>query len=58
LLAPFPYFYFIPTKIYLGTSNMALVGYAIAGISWVIMSSYLVRLVWKRGLRDYSFYGR
>ena len=58
LLTPFPYFYFIPTKIYLGYTGFELLGYGVATIFWTVITSYIVLFVWKKGLRGYSFYGR
>jgi len=58
LLTPFPYFYFIPTKIYLGHTHIELVAYTVATLVWTVLSSYIVLRVWKKGLRGYSFYGR
>lgn len=58
LLTPFPYFYFVPTKLYLGYTSPELFGYVIATISWTLLSSCIVLFVWRKGLRGYSFYGR
>jgi ABC-2 type transport system permease protein len=58
LLTPFPYFYFIPTKIYMGYTSTDLASYVGATILWTILSSFIVLYVWKKGLKGYSFYGR
>ncbi len=58
LLTPFPYFYFIPTKIYLGYRGAELFGYFLSALGWAFVTSYIVKTVWKKGLREFSFFGR
>jgi len=58
LATPFPYLYYLPTKIYLqGVSTDIL--YAIAlSLTWVYLSYKFSKLLWQKGLKNFSFYGR
>jgi ABC-2 type transport system permease protein len=58
LLSPFPYFTYLPTKIYLegiSLEHMLLLGLAFL---WVIISYFFARFLWRKGMREFSFFGR
>lgn len=58
ILTPFPYFVFIPAQIYIkGLENynpLLLLG----GIIWIIIAYLFSTWLWKKGIKEYSFYGR
>ena len=58
LWTPFPYFIFLPAKIYLhgvdgNTWNIFLIG-----IAWIFLTYFIARTLWKKGMKEFSFYGR
>jgi ABC-2 type transport system permease protein len=58
LLTPFPYLYYLPTKIYLqGMTQHLFIEVAIC-LVWVYLSYHLTRFLWQKGLKSYSFFGR
>ena len=58
LFTPFPYFIFIPTQLFLkGPTSLIYVQILIV-ISWVLISYFFARFLWKKGMKEYSFYGR
>lgn len=58
LLTPFPYFYFLPVKIYLfGFDNLWVVEMVVAFV-WVYLSYQLSRFVWQKGIKSFAFFGR
>lgn len=58
-ILPFPYLLFFPLNIYLGRLNTLQIfqGYLIM-IFWLIVSTWLIKIVWQKGLRVYSAVGR
>ena len=58
-LTPFPYTLFFPLKIYLGqlTTLEIVRGIMIGGV-WIGILYMFVIIVWKKGLKDYTAYGR
>ena len=58
LFTPFPYLYFIPAKIYLEgkIDNLNIVLPSL--LFWIISLYFLSAFVWKKGLKNYSYYGR
>lgn len=58
LATPFPYFYFIPSKIYLGFTGTEMALYVGATVLWTALSTFFMIWVWRKGLMGYSFYGR
>ncbi len=58
LLTPFPYFYYLPTKIYLRGINYNLFFEIVVCSVWVYLSYYLAKFFWRKGLKSYSFFGR
>ena len=58
LLTPFPYFIFLPAKILIfGTASIPLVAY-ITPLMWVVVLYKLTLSIWRKGMQEYSFYGR
>jgi ABC-2 type transport system permease protein len=58
LLTPFPYFYYLPTKIYLlGVDKFLLFEIFICFV-WVYLSYRLSKFLWQKGLKSYGFFGR
>lgn len=59
LFTPFPYLYFLPTKILIdGIQNSYFVQQLICSAVWAIGLLYLARVIWKKGIKDFSFWGR
>ncbi len=58
LLTPFPYLYFLPTKILVGGANPYLIQQLICSLGWSFGLFYLAKLVWNRGIKEFSFWGR
>ena len=59
LFTPFPYLYFLPTKILIdGVQNTFFVQQLICSAGWAIVLFYLAKTMWKKGIKDFSFWGR
>jgi len=60
LLTPFPYMFYLPTKILINqqlTINN-LFPLIILSYFWLLASYFLARLVWHKGIKSFSFWGR
>lgn len=57
-LTPFPYLYFLPTRVYLGVPGSELIFFLIGGLGWCVLSFLFTRYIWKRGLHEFSFFGK
>lgn len=57
-LTPFPYLTFLPAKIYLTGLTPSLYIPFLMGIGWVFVMYYFAKRVWRKGLREFSFFGR
>lgn len=58
LSTPFPYLYFLPSRIYLsGIGNYLIFPFFVSMI-WVYVTYLIARSLWKKGLKSYSFFGR
>lgn len=58
LLTPFPYLMYLPIKIYLtGITPFTLTLFA-AGITWAIAFYFIAKIIWNRGIKQFSFFGR
>jgi ABC-2 type transport system permease protein len=58
LFTPFPYFIFLPAQIYLkGLTNYHIWQLGV-GIVWLYITYNFANWLWKKGIREYSFYGR
>lgn len=67
LVTPFPYMFYLPTKILIkdGTLNQNQFGSGqtiqqmiFLSYLWLFLSYSLARLIWKSGIRSFSFWGR
>ena len=59
LFTPFPYLYFLPTKTLIdGVQKAYFVQQLICSLGWAILLFFLVQFVWKRGIKDFSFWGK
>ncbi len=59
LFTPFPYLYFLPTKILIdGVQSNFFAQQLICSIGWAIVLFYLAKMMWKRGIKEFSFWGR
>lgn len=57
-LTPFPYLFYLPTRIYLGASLIDIGFFFISGLVWVVLSYKLTKMLWNKGMREFSFFGR
>lgn len=59
LFTPFPYLYFLPTKILIdGVQNIYFAQQLTCSTAWAIGLFYLAQFTWKKGIKDFSFWGR
>lgn len=56
LLTPFPYLYYLPTKILLGEKINLMI--AFSSFFWVFAFYYLTKKVFIKGLKNFSYWGR
>lgn len=56
LLTPFPYLYYLPTKIFLGEQVNFLITFF--SFFWTIVFYYLTKKIFLKGLKSFSFWGR
>jgi ABC-2 type transport system permease protein len=58
LLTPFPYLYYLPAKTYIsGLNSFSLLGVVVCA-AWVGIFYFLAKLMWNKGLKNYSFFGQ
>ncbi|MFZ5376450.1 MAG: ABC transporter permease [Patescibacteria group bacterium] len=58
-LTPFPYLAFVQTQMFLNKlSPQQVIFYSFGFIFWLITLGIIVKMVWQRGLRDYSTAGQ
>jgi len=58
LLTPFPYFTYLPTKIFLDGFSFQYLGMVGISLVWVVLSYFFARALWRKGIREFSFFGR
>ncbi len=58
LLTPFPYFAYLPAKIFIEGPNAQFVVMLGMSAVWAYLSYLIARLVWRKGIKEFSFYGR
>ncbi len=58
LLTPFPYLTYLPTKIYLDGASIEYVKLLVIGLVWVFLSYQLALWLWRKGMREFAFFGR
>jgi len=55
---PLQYFWYIPTLIILGKTDLINIKTSIITvITWTIIISIIINFAWKKGVKNYSFYG-
>lgn len=57
-LTPFPYLFYLPSRVYLGVTPLDLMYYLLMGAAWCVLSYALTRFIWRKGLHQFSFFGR
>jgi ABC-2 type transport system permease protein len=55
---PFPYLIYFPAKVYLSGFTFELFVPLLVGLAWLFIMYQLTFFVWKRGVKNFSFYGR
>jgi ABC-2 type transport system permease protein len=58
LLTPFPYLMFLPVKIYVNGVTSQTATLLTIGTIWAIALYFFVQLLWKKGIKEFSFYGK
>lgn len=58
LLTPFPYLIYLPTKIYLEGISPSLTPLIFMSVLWTAILFFITTYIWKKGLREFSFFGR
>lgn len=58
LYTPFPYFIFMPAHILLKGYTSVTLWQSAIGIFWTGIFALLARFLWKRGMKEFSFYGK
>lgn len=58
LATPFPYMFYLPTKILISHSTIQPYNYVAFSYLWLFLSYLLARFIWKSGIKNFSFWGR
>lgn len=58
LVTPFPYLYYLPTKIFIRGLEPSLLPEMMICLIWVYLIYKLANFLWNKGLREYNFFGR
>jgi len=58
LLTPFPYFTYLPSKIFLDGFSWRYLSMLIMSGFWAVSSYYFARAIWRKGMREFTFFGR
>jgi ABC-2 type transport system permease protein len=58
LLTPFPYFVYAPTKMFVTGITPATLAMLGTGCLWVLGTGFLAISLWRKGIREFSFFGR
>jgi len=59
LFTPFPYLYYLPTKTLVdGIQPQYIIQQIVCAVVWVYGTYKLTRLIWNKGIREFSFWGR
>jgi len=58
LATPFPYLYYLPTKILVGQTDKIIYFEVLMAFVWLLLAWLLTRLMWNKGNRNFSFWGR
>jgi len=58
LWTPFPYFAYLPTKILIDGFSLPYLALTGVALTWVFLSYLLAKGLWRKGMREFSFFGR
>lgn len=58
LWTPGPYLIYVPIKVLIHGLNEETLWLAVKGLGWVCITFVLVQGMWRKGLKDFSFFGR
>jgi len=58
LLTPFPYLIFLPAKVYIEGFSSSLLPLFLVGFTWSCLLFVFNKLIWQRGIKEFSFFGR
>ena len=58
LFTPFPYFIYVPAKIYVHGIGPDTLKLFVLGMGWVGLSYVIAQKMWNKGMKEFSFYGR
>jgi ABC-2 type transport system permease protein len=55
---PFPYLVYVPVKVFLFGVTPQTVQFAVIGLIWLCLSYSCSLILWKKGIKSFSFFGR
>lgn len=59
LLTPFPYLYYLPAKILVsGPEGAYILQQSFSALAWCVILFFMTRIVWNKGIREFSFWGK
>lgn len=59
LFTPFPYLYYLPAKLLVsGPETQHIIQQSLSVLVWCVILSVITRVVWKKGIREFSFWGK
>jgi ABC-2 type transport system permease protein len=58
LLTPFPYLVFVPAKILILGVTPETTKFAVTGLVWLFIVFSITTIMWRKGLREFAFFGR
>jgi len=58
LFTPFPYFTYLPAKILIDGFSWHYFILTFQALIWVLLSYFLAKGLWRKGMREFSFFGR
>ena len=58
LFTPFPYLYYLPTKIFLGKVESTFIFQYLLSLFWVFGTWILAKSMWVKGNKSFSFWGK
>lgn len=59
LFTPFPYLYYLPAKLLItGPESQYIVQQFLCALTWCAIFFVMTRIVWKKGIREFSFWGK
>lgn len=58
MLTPFPYLGYIQAKMFIKGMPFVSPQLIIVGVIWTVVLYFFVKMVWQKGIKEFSFYGR